>query len=54
MTGSAEVVVYAATPAGVCAAVAAAEAGAGVVLLEPGHHVGGRCSRWTSCGCSSG
>jgi hypothetical protein len=41
---TAEVVVYAATSAGVCAAVAAAEAGARVVLLEPGRHVGGMTS----------
>jgi hypothetical protein len=41
---SAEVVVYAATAAGVCAAVAAADAGAPVVLLEPGRHVGGMSS----------
>lgn len=39
-----EVVVYAATSAGVCAAVAAAEAGASTVLLEPGRHVGGMTS----------
>lgn len=38
------VVVYAATAAGVCAAVAAAEHGAEVVLVEPGHHVGGMTS----------
>lgn len=41
MTVAAEVVVYAATSAGVCAAVAAAEAGAQVTVLEPGRHVGG-------------
>lgn len=40
----ADVVVYAATSAGVCAAVAAARTGAGVVLLEPGRHVGGMTS----------
>ncbi|WP_282944661.1 FAD-dependent oxidoreductase [Cellulomonas endometrii] len=40
----AEVVVVGATSAGVCAAVAAAEAGASVVLLEPGQHVGGMTS----------
>jgi hypothetical protein len=40
----AEVVVYAATSAGVCAAVAAAEAGAQTVLVEPGRHVGGMTS----------
>ncbi|WP_210506412.1 FAD-dependent oxidoreductase [Naasia sp. SYSU D00057] len=39
-----EVLVYAATSAGVCAAVAAAEAGAAVRLLEPGRHVGGMTS----------
>ena len=50
MTGSApspkqtEVVVYGATSAGVCAAVAAAEAGAQVILVEPGQHVGGMTS----------
>jgi hypothetical protein len=42
--GAAEVVVYAATSAGVCAAVAAAQAGAAVLLLEPGQHVGGMTS----------
>ncbi|WP_228479793.1 FAD-dependent oxidoreductase [Microbacterium abyssi] len=36
--------VYAATAAGVCAAVAAARAGARVVVLEPGRHVGGMTS----------
>jgi len=41
---SSEVLVYGATSAGVCAAVAAAEAGAHVVLLEPGRHVGGMTS----------
>jgi FAD-dependent oxidoreductase family protein len=40
----AEVVVHAATSAGVCAAVAAAQAGGSVVLLEPGRHVGGMTS----------
>jgi hypothetical protein len=39
-----DVVVYAATSAGVCAAVGAAEAGARVILLEPGAHVGGMTS----------
>ncbi|SDT69264.1 FAD-dependent oxidoreductase [Jiangella sp. DSM 45060] len=39
-----EVVVYGATSGGVCAAVAAARAGASVVLLEPGRHVGGMTS----------
>jgi len=38
------VVVLGATAAGVCAAVAAAEQGAEVVLLEPGQHVGGMTS----------
>lgn len=40
----ADVAVYGATAAGVCAAVAAARAGARVVLLEPGRHVGGMTS----------
>ncbi|WP_346774919.1 FAD-dependent oxidoreductase [Cellulomonas sp. IC4_254] len=40
----ADVVVVGATSAGVCAAVAAAEAGATVLLLEPGEHVGGMTS----------
>lgn len=40
----ADVVVYGATSAGVCAAVAAADAGASVVLVEPGFHVGGMTS----------
>lgn len=40
----ADVAVYAATAAGVCAAVSAARAGARVVLLEPGRHVGGMTS----------
>jgi len=39
-----DVVVYGATAAGVCAAVAAAERGATVTLLEPGRHVGGMTS----------
>lgn len=39
-----EVVVYAATSGGVCAAVAAAEAGAQTMLVEPGRHVGGMTS----------
>lgn len=38
---SADVVVYGATPGGVCAAIAAAREGASVVLLEPTDHVGG-------------
>ncbi|MGI5288881.1 FAD-dependent oxidoreductase [Nonomuraea polychroma] len=40
----AEVVVYGATSAGVCAAVAAARLGLDTVLLEPGRHVGGMTS----------
>lgn len=36
-----DVVVYGATPAGVCAAVGAAREGAKVVLVEPSSHVGG-------------
>ncbi|SDS93328.1 FAD-dependent oxidoreductase [Microlunatus soli] len=43
MTG-ADVVVYGATSAGVCAAVAAAERGASVALVEPGRHLGGMTS----------
>lgn len=39
-----EVLVYAATSAGVCAAVAAAQAGAQTLLVEPGLHVGGMTS----------
>ncbi|QDS94821.1 Xanthan lyase precursor [Roseimaritima multifibrata] len=35
------VVVYGATPAGFCAAIAAAREGAAVTLVEPSHHVGG-------------
>jgi len=38
---AADVVVYGATPAGVCAAVGAAREGAKVVLVEPSSHVGG-------------
>ncbi len=38
---SAEVLVYGATPAGVCAAVGAAREGARVLLVEPTAHVGG-------------
>jgi len=41
---SAEVIVYGATSAGVCAAVAAARSGAQTVLVEPGRHVGGMTS----------
>ncbi|MGN7800200.1 FAD-dependent oxidoreductase [Leifsonia sp. 22587] len=44
MTRSADVVVYGATSAGVAAAVAAGEAGARVLLLEPGRHLGGMTS----------
>lgn len=40
----AEVVVYGATSAGVCAAVASALAGARTVLIEPGRHLGGMTS----------
>jgi hypothetical protein len=40
----AELVVYGATAAGVCAAVAAARHGVEVTLLEPGRHVGGMVS----------
>lgn len=39
-----EVLVYAATSAGVTAAVAAADAGAQVTLIEPGFHLGGMTS----------
>lgn len=42
--GVSDVCVYAATSAGVCAAVAAARAGAAVVLIESGRHVGGMTS----------
>jgi hypothetical protein len=41
---AADVAVYAATSSGVCAAVAAARAGARTLLLEPGRHVGGMTS----------
>ena len=37
----ADVVVYGATPGGVCAAIAAAREGVSVILLEPTQHVGG-------------
>jgi FAD dependent oxidoreductase len=40
----AELVVYGATAAGVCAAVAAARHGVQVTLIEPGRHVGGMVS----------
>lgn len=36
-----DVVVYGSTPAGFCAAIAAAREGASVILLEPTNHVGG-------------
>jgi len=39
-----EVAVYGGTAAGVCAAVAAAEAGARTVLIAPGSHLGGMVS----------
>jgi hypothetical protein len=39
-----DVVVYGATSAGVCAAVAAADAGATTLLVEPGFHLGGMTS----------
>ena len=48
-----DVAVYGATGAGVMAAVAAAEAGAETVLIEPGRHVGGMVSgglSWTDVG----
>lgn len=38
---SADVVVYGATPAGICAAIGAAREGVSVVLVEPTGHVGG-------------
>ncbi len=40
----ADIVVYGATAAGVCAAVAAASSGMRVVVMEPGHHIGGMTS----------
>ncbi|GAB3615513.1 hypothetical protein GCM10027416_00700 [Okibacterium endophyticum] len=43
-TRDADVLVYGATSAGVCAAAAAAARGARVILLEPGSHVGGMTS----------
>jgi hypothetical protein len=42
--GSADVLVYGGTAAGVTAAVAASDAGQQVVLVEPGQHVGGMVS----------
>lgn len=44
MTSSADVVVYGASSGGVCAAVAAAQAGARTLLVEPGQHLGGMTS----------
>ena len=38
---SADVIVYGSTPGGFCAAIAAARAGASVILLEPTRHIGG-------------
>ena len=38
---TADVVVYAATPAGIMAAMAAADRGLSVILVEPGRHIGG-------------
>jgi hypothetical protein len=38
---TADVIVYGATPGGLCAAIAAAREGASVILLEPTGHVGG-------------
>src|SRR5207248_952089 len=40
----AELIVYGATAAGVCAAVAAARHGVQVTVIEPGRHVGGMVS----------
>jgi len=40
-THQADVLVYGATPAGVCAAIGAAREGASVILIEPSDHVGG-------------
>src|SRR5882757_109594 len=40
-THHADVIVYGATPAGVCASVGAAREGAKVLLVEPTGHVGG-------------
>jgi hypothetical protein len=48
-----DVCVYGATAAGVAAAVGAAEAGASVVVVEPGRHIGGMVSGglgWTDVG----
>lgn len=39
-----DIAVYAATAAGVCAAVAAARAGANTILVEPRRHIGGMMS----------
>lgn len=41
LAATADVVVYGATPGGVCAAIAAAREGVSVILLEPTDHVGG-------------
>jgi hypothetical protein len=52
-----DVVVYGATGAGVTAAVAAANAGAVVRLVEPSRHIGGMLSGglgWTDVGAASG
>ena len=40
-TRTADVLVYGATPAGICAAVGAAREGVSVLLIEPSEHVGG-------------
>ena len=48
-----DVAVFGATGAGVAAAVAAREAGAATVLVEPGRHIGGMVSgglSWTDVG----
>lgn len=44
MPESIDVLVYGGTSAGVCAAIAAADAGASVLLVEPGRHLGGMTS----------
>jgi hypothetical protein len=41
LAGPPDVIVYGATPAGVCAAIGAAREGASVLLLEPTAHIGG-------------
>jgi hypothetical protein len=56
MSGDPDVVVYGATGAGVMAAVAAANAGATVRLVEPGRHIGGMVSGglgWTDVGAAA-